>query len=126
MTDTAAVETIEGRVVLLLDGTGPRLGGRDLLDAVADAGATVVACPVDRLDPAFFDLRTGVAGELMQALVNYRVVLAVVGPLPDSALASGAFMALVREANRGAQHWFVRDLAELRAHLARAGRRAGS
>ncbi len=122
MTNGYGVESIGERLVLVVDDTGTPLGGRDLLDAAADAGADVVACPAGRLDPAFFDLRTGVAGELLQQLVNYGIVLAVVGPLPDVALASRSFTALIREANRGTQQWFVGDMDELRARVGRLDR----
>ncbi len=77
------------------------------------AGAETVAVPVARLDPAFFDLRTGVAGEIVQAFVNYRIRLVVLGPLPDIARSSAAFSAFVREANRGTELRFIDSLDHL-------------
>ncbi len=106
-----------GHTVLRLDEQGPALDGADLLRVAFEAAAGVVACPAGRLDPAFFDLRSGVAGEVLQRFVNYGVVLAVIGPLPAPALTSRAFAALVREANRGTQHWFLPDMGALRARL---------
>lgn len=79
----------------------------DLIAAALETGAATVAVPVERLDPAFFDLSTGVAGELVQKAANYRLVFAVVGSLPESASASSSFKAFVREANRGSQIRFV-------------------
>ena len=46
-------------------------GGSLIYDEHAQ-GAGWVAVPVTRLDPAFFDLRTGVAGEFVQKFVVYR------------------------------------------------------
>ncbi len=37
---------------------------------------------VSELDPAFFDLSSGVAGDIVQALANYRQTVTVVGELP--------------------------------------------
>ena len=79
--------------------------------------ADVVAVPVDRLPPEFFALRTGVAGEVLQKFVNYRLRLAVVGDIAEHVAASTALRDLVRESNRGVQTWFVADPAELEARL---------
>ena len=69
--------------------------------------------PVARLDPAFFDLRSGVAGDIVQKFVNYGLRLAVVGDISESLERSGALRDFVRESNRGRQVWFVADEAEL-------------
>jgi hypothetical protein len=47
------------------------------------------------LGAAFFDLRSGLAGELLQKFVNYRVPLAIVVPSP--AMHGERFNELVRE-----------------------------
>ena len=102
---------------------GDRLQAAGILDVLAEASAadaTMVAVPCTRLDPAFFDLRTGVAGEVVQKFATYRMRLAVIGPLPSEASSSKAFTAFVREANRGSQTWFVESVDELRRRLARA------
>ena len=105
-----------GDDVLVWD--GPPVGaarGSDLIAAALETGASTVAIPVERLDPAFFDLSTGVAGELVQKAVNYRLGFAVVGSLPESATASSSFMAFVRESNRGTQIRFVDSVEALGA-----------
>ena len=66
--------------------------------------------PCDRLDPAFFDLRTGVAGEILQTFVNYHIRLVIVGRLPSSATSSAAFAAFVRESNWGTQIRFIESM----------------
>jgi len=38
----------------------------------------------DDLSPEFFDLRTGLAGELFQKCVNYRVRIAIIVPDPNA------------------------------------------
>ena len=95
----------------------PRVA-RDLIGQALGAGATAVVVPVQRLDPAFFDLRTGVAGDIVQALVTYRIRLVVLGDLPLAAASSSSFAAFVREADRGRDTWFVASTADLQARLA--------
>ena len=107
--------------VLRLPADGPPFTPAVARDAIAEAlgaGAAVVVVPVERLDPSFLDLSTGVAGDVVQAFVNYQLRLVVLGELSPTALASRALSAFVREANRGRQTWFVADDLELEARLA--------
>ena len=92
---------------------------RDLMGEAFSSGATTVAIPVGRLDPQFFDLRSGVAGDLVQLFVNYRMRLAIVGDLPTAAMASRSFQAFMHEANRGSQTWFLPSLEAVRERLQR-------
>ena len=69
------------------------------------------------LSPQFFDLRTGVAGELFQKFTNYRLPIAIV--LADHKAYGQRFSQLVRE-HRG--HNLIRffySLATAQAWLAR-------
>ena len=109
-----------GVPVLVCDAEGaPIAGPQDALDLIgaAYAGADVVAIPAGRLDDNNYRLSTGVAGEIMQKFVNYRVRLAVVGDISAHVAASGALRDLVYESNKGNQVWFVNDLQELDGHL---------
>jgi hypothetical protein len=115
---------LAGVPVLLCAPGGPPLAGpQDALDVLGGAfyQAEVVAVPVERFDPAFFDLRTGLAGEIMQKFVNYHVRLVVVGDLGRYLGAHGetadALGDLIRESNRGRHVWFVEDLATLETKL---------
>ena len=114
------VESWGGTAVLVVDAGGDPIDGRAARDLVAEAfaaGATMLAIPVGRLEPAFFDLRSGVAGDILQVSATYRTRLAIVGELPKPAASSNAFAALVRESNAGTQHWFVASLDALRERL---------
>jgi hypothetical protein len=109
-----------GVPVLVCDRDGaPIASPEDARDVIVAAfsQADVVAVPADRFDDRFFTLRTGLAGEIMQKFVNYRVRLAVVGDISRHLAASTALQALVRESNRGNHIWFVADLDELDARL---------
>ena len=108
--------------VLHIAAEGPTISTPDhAADLVGDAWAhhaELVAVPVERLDPAFFDLSTGIAGEITQKLVNYRLRLAIVGDIGKHVEVSAALRDYVWESNRGAHVWFLADDAELEAKLA--------
>jgi hypothetical protein len=109
-----------GVPVLVCSDEGPAIAGpQDALDVIGAAfsRAEVVAVPAHRFDERFFNLRTGVAGEVMQKFVNYQLRLAVVGDISAHVAASTALRDLVYESNRGKHIWFVADLDELDTHL---------
>ena len=113
-----------GVPVLVCDDEGaPIAGVQDALDVIGAAfsRADVVAVPAARFDEEFFRLRSGLAGEIMQKFVNYRMRLAVVGDISERVAASTALRDLVTESNRGQHIWFVADLDELDTHLGSPG-----
>jgi hypothetical protein len=117
---TDDVVPIGGVPVLRCADDGPLLDGeRAALHLVGEAlgRAELLAVPVARIAPAFFDLSSRVAGEIVQKFVNYRLRLAVVGDVTEHVAASTALRDFVRECNRGSQTWFVADEAELAARL---------
>ena len=94
---------------------------RDVIGDAFSVDARTVVIPVDRFDASFFDLRTGVAGDIVQAFVNHQLRLVVLGTLPPAATTSSSFGAFVGEANRGSQIWFVETAEELDDRLAERG-----
>ncbi len=124
------IDEHHGVRVLLLEAEGePISTPDDATDLVASAWshqAELVAVPLERLDPKFFKLKTGLAGEITQKLVNYRLRLAVVGDISAHVAKSDALRDYVRESNRADHVWFVESEADLERRLAdRAGVRAG-
>ena len=118
---TDRVEQRRGVPVLVCADDGPPVATvQDALDLIGGtfySTADTVAVPAARFDEQFFRLRTGVAGEIMQKFVNYRVRLVVVGDISAHTEASTALRDLVTESNRGSQIWFVDDLDQLAARL---------
>jgi hypothetical protein len=118
-----------GERILVIDATGPALRtNRDATDLIGDAmgqQATMVVLPVSRLDDAFFDLSTRIAGEFFQKFVNYGVRLAIVGDISDRIAASGSLRDLVYESNRGNRIWLVADTKQLDLRLTRNSQEAG-
>ena len=80
------------------------------LASVRDIDRLIEACFADRANaamlyaanptPAFFDLSSGEAGEILQKLRNYRIRLAVVCP-PGSVVFSSRFGELLADERRG-------------------------
>ncbi|MFD6886689.1 DUF4180 domain-containing protein [Streptomyces sp. NPDC059957] len=119
------IQEHHGVPVLVCGADGPPVATeQDALDQLIGGAfyrTDIVAVPVERLDAGFFDLRTGLAGAIMQKFVNYRVRLVVVGDLSHHLGASSALRDLVRESNEGRHIWFLPDLDALAARLAPAG-----
>jgi hypothetical protein len=107
--------------VFLCADEGPSLADdRALSDLIGDlfgSGAKIVAVPLARLGPDFLRLSTGVAGQVLQKLVNYRFQIAVIGDVSAATAASDPLRDFVRESNRGKTVWFVDDLAALETKL---------
>ena len=120
-----AVLDVAGRRVLVCASAGAVLNKPgDANDFLAEAWGREVdmlAIPVTRLGEDFFDLRSGLAGEVGQKFANYRMPLVIIGDLTQWTATSRAFRDYVREANDGSSLWFVSDQAELIAKVS-AGR----
>jgi hypothetical protein len=98
---------------------------RDALDLIGDGGArgaTLVVLPVERLAGAFFQLRTGLAGQVAQKFVQYEMRLAILGDVTGQLERSETFASFAYETNRGTQLWFVNDIDELSERLGGAAR----
>src|SRR5215470_2975031 len=102
---------------LILDAEGPIVSRmQDLLDLIQQAfaqKAAVIVLPVARLDPEFFQLRSGLAGEFVQKVVNYQLKLVILGDISAYVSASDSLRDFVRESNRGSSVFFVSDLDAL-------------
>ncbi|MEV4315368.1 DUF4180 domain-containing protein [Actinocrispum sp. NPDC049592] len=116
------LQYINGVPVYLAPASGPAI--RTEQDAVelmvnSDREAEWLVIPVSRFHPDFFELRTRVAGGIVQKFVNYRVGFAMIGDVSGYVAASEPFAAFVRESNRGRHIWFVSDVDDLERRLAR-------
>jgi hypothetical protein len=104
-----------------LDETGPALDEGLVLDILSEtfsARVGLVIVPVSRLSPAFLDLKTRLAGEVLQKFVTYERRVAILGDISEAVARSAALRDFVGESNRGRSVWFVADGAELAAKLA--------
>lgn len=114
---------LAGATVYVCAAEGVKLEGEraaaDLIGEALAAQAQVAAVPIERLGDGFLTLSTRIAGGVIQKFVNYGLRLALVGDISEAMARSTALRDFVRESNRGRHVWFVADLAELEAKLAR-------
>jgi hypothetical protein len=89
----------------------------DLIGEALGEDAGVVVVPADRLDPSFFELRSGFAGDVLQKAANYRRRFAIVGDVREHVAASNAFRDLVIESTSSQSFFFVADLEALEERL---------
>ena len=93
---------------------------RDAVDLVGKSfenRATVIVIPVECLDDEFFQLKTRIAGELIQKFVQYGRRIAIVGDISRHLDESSALRAFVAESNRGKDVWFLASREELNDRL---------
>jgi hypothetical protein len=110
-----------GYRMLIVDVAGPPIASSQdaivLVEQAFELRASVIVVPAERMAPAFFRLRTGVAGEILQKLVNYKMKFAVIGDISTHTAGSDALRDFVRESNRGTSALFVPDIDALVAKL---------
>ena len=89
---------------------------RDAVDLMSEASeyhADFIAIPVERLGDDFFELKTRIAGEILQKFVMYGKRVAIVGDITARVAASRSLSSFVIESNRGRDIWFVSSVQEL-------------
>lgn len=84
--------------------------GLDLLGNVYYQGFDKIIIKEQNIIADFFDLKTGLAGEILQKFANYRVRLVIIGDF--SKYTSKSLKALIYESNRGRQINFVASQSE--------------
>jgi hypothetical protein len=120
MPETSSI--VHGVRILAYPSDGPAINDdRAAMDVIGNAishAAELVIIPVERFSADFFQLRTRLAGDMLQKFVNYRLRLAIIGDLSTALAESQSLQAFVRESNRGTQVWFLSSAEELRLKLA--------
>lgn len=90
----------------------------DGLDVMANAqGAGKVIVYKEQMMPEFFDLSTGIAGEILQKFATYGVQIAIVGDFSE--VTSQALKDFIFECNNGNNIFFVKDFNEAIEYLMR-------
>lgn len=75
---------------------------------IMDSGAEGIIVHQKKIDKKFFELRSGLAREMLQKVVNYRLRLAVVGDF--SMYESKSLEAFITESNRANTIVFVKTV----------------
>ncbi len=101
----AIAEVVKGTLVIE--------SASDILDILGDvsfSGSSAVIIYSDSFSHEFYDLRSGVAGEILQKFSNYRMKLAIVGDF--SHLTGKSWRDFIRESNRGMAVSFLPTLED--------------
>jgi hypothetical protein len=116
------MQRIEGVLIgELVTSDDPLNSSQDILDLLGSFYPEHVEALIlheANLAPEFFQLRTKLAGEILQKLVNYRVKVAIVGDFQK--YQSKALADFIYECNQGRQIFFVATREEAVARLAAA------
>jgi hypothetical protein len=91
---------------------------QDALNIMADAGyhdARNIILHERNLNPEFFNLRSGLAGDILQKFVNYRVKIAIVGDF--SKYESKNLKDFIYECNKGKLIFFIPDIEKAKEKL---------
>jgi hypothetical protein len=91
----------------------------DMLDIIGEAGfknCSRIIIHSGSFSKDFFDLRSGMAGEILQKFSNYRMKLAIVGGFTQ--LKSISWKDFIRESNRGSMISFANSVEEAIIKLA--------
>lgn len=89
--------------------------GTDLLGNMYYQGFDRIIIHEKNITPDFFDLRTGIAGEILQKFSTYRIRLAIVGDF--SKYTSKSLNDFIFESNKQGLVNFVSSLAEAKEKL---------
>jgi hypothetical protein len=103
----------KGKIAELLPESGIISRPEEILDVMAEAGYNDAASMIiheKNLPEEFFNLRTRVAGEILQKFSNYRMRLAIIGDFSD--VNSNSLRDFIRESNRGGTIFFVSSINE--------------
>ena len=115
------VEDIGHRRVIFFSAEGAPIAAsgdaNDFLSETWAQKATVAVLPVSRLTPDFLQLRTRLAGEVIQKFVNYQVLFVIVGDTSAAAASSGGLRDFIYDSNRGKSVWFLESETALRERL---------
>lgn len=103
------ISMVHGMMVMVLVPDARPLGtAGDILDLMGSAihqGANALIIHQQDLPSGFFELRTGIAGEILQKFSNYQMKLAIIGDFGQ--YNSHALNAFIIECNRGRHIFFV-------------------
>ena len=84
--------------------------GTELLGNLYYQGFDRVLLHAQNITPDFFDLKTGIAGEVLQKFSTYRVRVAIVGDFSN--VASNSLRDFIRESNAGGHVMFLTSKEE--------------
>jgi len=106
------IKTIKNQNIAIVDKDDKITNAQDILDIMATSqyhsNCIGMILYKESLDESFFDLKTGLAGEILQKFSNYQFKLAIVGDF--SHYTSKSLKNFIYECNEGDLVYFKDDL----------------
>jgi hypothetical protein len=84
---------------------------QNLLDIISDVSSKRIVVKRENICEDFFDLQTGLAGEILQKASNYRLCIGIIGDFSD--IKSKSFQAFMYESNETRQIVFKSSIEEV-------------
>ena len=111
--------TVNNEIIVELAAENLRINEvQDALDLIADLGSqgyNRMIIHEKNLNKDFFDLKTRLAGDILQKFSNYKIKLAIIGDF--SKYKSKSLRDFIRESNRGNMIFFMEDLQSALQHF---------
>jgi hypothetical protein len=109
---------INGQSIAELSAKGVVLSTtQQFLQMIMDSSAEGIIVHQENIDERFFDLQSGLAGEMLQKVVNYRLRLAIVGDF--SIYESNSLKAFIYESNKSNTIVFVNTIEDALIRLSK-------
>ncbi len=106
------IKTIRNQNIVIVDKGDKITNAQDILDMMASSQYQCECIGMvlykESLNESFFDLKTGLAGEILQKFSNYRFKLAIIGDF--SHYTSKSLRDFIYECNKGNMVYFKEDL----------------
>lgn len=110
---------LNGKSIALVNGNSLLINEtQDALDLMAECryrGAESIILNQENINPQFFNLKTGFAGDVLQKFSNYRMRLAIVGDF--SKFTSKSLKDFIFESNKTGRIYFVGTIEEAKEAL---------
>ena len=84
---------------------------QDLLDIVGTYSVRKIIVKKESIDPEFFDLKTKIAGEILQKASNYRIRIGIQGDFKD--IKSKSLRDFIYESNKTGQIVFKEKIEDI-------------
>lgn len=108
-------ETAAGTIAVCRPENVPLSDASEYLDLLMNSGAETMALRKEHLAPEFFELQTGLAGEMLQKNSTYRRRLVILGDFSD--VESGSLRDFIYESNKTGRVVFCPTLEEAAKYL---------
>jgi hypothetical protein len=103
-----SIDSKKGPITLINDETLVIKDPGSFLGLLYSTDDLTIVLQKENLDPSFYDLRSGLAGEILQKVSNYRRRLIILGDFEN--LSSKSLRDLIIECNRTGHVIFSRDM----------------